>query len=209
MIYVASDLHLVKYKDGNTYINEPAYEHMLKWKPLTENEQLIYLGDLMDAEIQPENTTAYDLIFNQLKNKISASSYNIFIRGNNDTLPDSFYKSIGFNKVIFATMITIKNKKILLSHTSVELINDNVHFNLHGHIHRPGVNPDMIPYYHPCSNNINLCTKDLREYDLTPLGEINFVTEKYRNRMYDGSQNEKPGMSQFVANMARDFLNHI
>ena len=49
MIYLASDLHLIKYdKGGYTYFNKEALDRVHKWPELTEQAQLIYIGDLMD-----------------------------------------------------------------------------------------------------------------------------------------------------------------
>ena len=204
MIYLASDLHLVKYKDGYVYINQETFNTMMKWEPITESDQLIYLGDLMDSEINP---TYYEAIWNALKSKIEKSSMNIFIRGNNDTLPDSFYKKLGFSKVVFGTRVVINRENILLSHTSVNIERScDIDFNIHGHIHRPNVDPDGIPYYHFCKNNINLCTKDLRQHRLTCINDINLKVERTRNLMFDPLQTEKPGMSQFIQNKVYDLL---
>jgi len=209
MIYLASDLHLIKYKDGTIYINQEALDRVHEWPELTDQDQLIYLGDLMDEEIDPYNDYYEMFIWNIIRNKIK-NGRNIFIRGNNDTVQDKFYNDLGFEKVKFATILNIRSKKILLSHTSVDLTGyeDIVDYNIHGHIHRPNTDPNFIPYYHYCKHNINLCTKSCRQYDLTPIQDINLVIESTRNIMYDSSKKEKPGMSQFIQNQVYTCLNN-
>ena len=211
MIYLASDLHVIKYdKGGYTYFNQEALDRIHKWPRLTEQDQLIYLGDLMDAEVNPYNSNYETFVWNIIRHKIE-NGRNIFIRGNNDTSQDSFYRQLGFEKVVFATIINIKSKKVLLSHTSANLTGyeEKVDYNIHGHIHRPDTDPDIIPYYHYCKRNINLCTKNCRQYDLTSIHDINLTIESTRNFMYDDNYSEKPGMSQFVQNQVYTYLNNI
>ena len=210
MIYLASDLHLIKYdKGGYTYFNKEALDRVHKWPELTEQDQLIYLGDLMDSEVDPYNNSYETFAWNIIRSKIKKGR-NIFIRGNNDTLQDEFYHALGFEEVTFATICDIKSKKILLSHTSVNLTGyeEIVDYNIHGHIHRPNTDPDVIPYYHYCKHNINLCTKSLRQYGLTPISFMNLVIESTRNIVYDDTYREKPGMSQFIQNQVYSYLNN-
>lgn len=210
MIYLASDLHIIKYdKGGYTYFNKEAIDRVHEWPELTEQDQLIYLGDLMDSEVDPYNNSYEIFVWNIIRNKIKKGR-NIFIRGNNDTLQDSFYHDLGFEKIAFSTICNIRSRKILLSHTSVNLTGyeEMIDYNIHGHIHRPNTDPDIIPYYHYCKRNINLCTKELRQYELTPISEINLVIESTRNIVYDDTNKEKPGMSQFIQNQVYSYLNN-
>lgn len=213
MIYLCSDLHVIKYdkEGGISYFNKEALDRIHEWPELTEEDQVIYLGDLIDAEVDPYCNKYEVFVFNIIRNKIKKSKMNIFIRGNNDTQKDDFYKQLGFNKITYCTMLNHRSHKILLSHTSVNISGYEgiVDYNIHGHIHRPNVDPDVISYYHYCKRNINLCTKTCREYDLTPISEINLVTEKDRNFMFDDSYSEKPGMSQFVQNQCYTYLDSI
>lgn len=204
MILLSSDWHLIKSKDGMDIIDMTVYDTVIgQLEIANKNDQLIFLGDIFDAEIRPY---WYNEMMNNLRERIIQFSNPIFIRGNNDCLSDNFYKSyLGFSKVLFATSLNYKGKSILLSHTSVHC-EGLVDYNIHGHIHRPNTDPDTIPYYHSPNNNINLCTKDRREINLTPLENIDLATEAKRNCIYTQNKLEKPGMSQFVQNQVYDYL---
>jgi calcineurin-like phosphoesterase family protein len=208
MILLSSDWHLIKYKDGVEIIDKDTLDIVLKQlDSAKETDQFIFLGDMFDAEIFPQQ---YDEILSELKKRISRFYKPIFIRGNNDTQSDSFYKNyLGFSKVEFAAKLRINQKNILLSHTSVQLseYKHKIDYNIHGHIHRLNTNPDTIPYYHFCDDNINLCTADRRELRLTSINDIDFEKESKRNSTFITDKREKAGMSQFIQNKVYDFMN--
>ena len=161
MIYLSSDWHLIKWYDGVEVIDKEKVDIIIRQlAQAKENDQLIFLGDMFDAEVDPH---IYGDLCAEIRKHIEKLYRPIFIRGNNDTQSDEFYKEfLGFSKVEFATSFSYNQKVILLSHTSV-IAGLKIDYNIHGHIHRPDTDPDTIPYYHPCDKCINLCTKDRRE----------------------------------------------
>lgn len=210
MIYLCSDFHLIQAdKDARqTYVNQDALNAMLTWPTLTEDDTVIFLGDLVDDTITPDIKSP-ELVM--LKNRLMPAWMNtFFLRGNNDTLHKVIYNKLGFRHVKYAHIIKANEKTILLSHTSVDLTRtaadysslryeQAIDYNIHGHIHRKDTDPDSILYYHPAAKNINLCTKDLRQYHLTPITEIDLEKESHRNRKFI-SASEKPGMSRYIQN---------
>ena len=202
MIYLSSDWHLIKWNDGVEALNKERFEIILsQLDQATKYDQLIFLGDMFDAEIDPDR-----YVCDEIRKRISKFYKPIFIRGNNDTQSDEFYKDfLGFFKVEFATTINYNQKIILLSHTSV-MAGNKINYVVHGHIHRANSDPDTIKYYHPADNCINLCTKEEREIYLTPIQNIDFEAEVKRNCAYNPDKREKPGMSQFIQNQVYGFL---
>jgi calcineurin-like phosphoesterase family protein len=212
MIYLCSDFHLIQSdkETRQTYVNQEALNSIFTWPTLTEDDTVIFLGDLVDDTITPDIKSPE---FIMLKNRLAPAWMNTYLlRGNNDTLPKVFYNKLGFRHVKFAHMIKANDKDILLSHTSVDLTrvaadystlryDQAIDYNIHGHIHRKDTDPDTILYYHPCDRNINLCTKDLRQYRLTPITDIDLEKESFRNRNFINAS-EKPGMSRYIQNEA-------
>lgn len=206
-IYLTSDWHLFKCQYGRKPEVSRNFEKILhQIEKLEAFDTLYFLGDLMDDTVDLSGSLMEML--NEFANAlICASPRCYFIRGNNDVKSDDFYKSIGFNHVSFAEWVTnSKGEKILLSHTSVKIPDGHPEiYNIHGHIHRSGTDPDMIAYYHKSNQNINLCTVDNREYLFTNLDDIDLSTESKRNSLWVRGS-EKPGMSQLCQNMATEIL---
>ena len=208
-IYVTSDWHLLQCELGRKPMISPHYEEILnELDKLEEDDILIHLGDIMD------DTVGYVYgqrsIIKDVAKKIRKVKHSILIRGNNDILSsDQFRLTFGFGEVAFAASIG----NIILSHTSIDLrdiCDSNVpdYYNLHGHIHRNNCDPDTIGYYHESDHNVNLCTKDGRQFRLTKFTDIDFAAESMRNNFWcDG--HEKPGMSCLCQNEAISYYQKL
>ena len=156
-IYLSTDWHVVKYdkKSGRSWIRPDMDIIKENLQVLKEGDTFIFLGDLQDSEISD-----IEVVRDVIKS-ISKDVYKILIRGNNDTFSELIYKHIGFDEVLWAKFIKINDTKILLSHTSVDVhgLSSGI-YNIHGHIHRPGVNVMDIPYYHDPTRCYNICNHE-------------------------------------------------
>lgn len=107
---------------------------MLK-KALSEDDLLIYLGDIVDGEFQNKD---------ELKSLLNTiPGHKILVLGNNDLFTTNFYKSCGFD---YVTKSFIWNN-IIFTHIPIE--NDN-QLNIHGHIH------NCKTYWIPYTNQIDV-----------------------------------------------------
>lgn len=208
-IFLTSDWHIFKCQEGRKpSVNLELIEQLkAQIEKLDIMDHLYFLGDLMDDTVHPSGSLL-EILMDIGNLLIMASPRCHFIRGNNDIMSDAFYKDLGFNTVSFAEWVeNSKGEKILLSHTSVKIPVNRDIYNVHGHIHRPGTDPDKIAYYHKCDRNVNLCTVDHREHRFTNLDDINLQKESKRNNLYVIGCSEKPGMSSLCQNMATQVLN--
>lgn len=108
---------------------------------LSDDDVLIYLGDLCDGEMQDEKEDMKTLLK-------TIPGHKILVLGNNDTFPTSYYKSCGFEYVVQS--FTWEN--ILFTHIPCK--NENS-MNIHGHIHS-----DQYPpvYWIPYTNQIDVAS---------------------------------------------------
>ena len=202
-IYLSTDWHLVKYdkESGRSWIRPDVDIIKENLQVLKEGDKFIFLGDLQDSEIS-DIAVIRDVI-----KSIPKSVYKILIRGNNDTFSDLIYKHIGFDEILWAKFLKTDDMKILLSHTSVDVCGLPDIYNIHGHIHRPGVNVLDIPYYHNPTRCYNICDHVDNNAGVYNIEEIIPILKHTTNW---GSQitgkMEKPGMSRLCQNMAFDVL---
>lgn len=123
-IWVSTDWHLFKYdhETKKSYIREDAdyiiRDHNNKVK---DGDIFIYLGDMVDDEAE-YNMDSFKKLLKRLK------GHKVFIKGNNDILPDKFYLDCGFAAVCNSAVYN----DILFTHMPVE--NDFI-INVHGHTH--------------------------------------------------------------------------
>ena len=203
-IYLSTDWHLVKYdkESGRSWIRPDLDLIKENLQVIKEGDTFIFLGDLQDSEIS-DITVVKDVI-----KSIPKGTHKILIRGNNDIFGDLLYtKHFGFDEVLWGKFINIDDTKILLSHTSVDLIGLSDVYNIHGHIHRPGVNVMDIPYYHNPKGCYNLCNHEDNNagvYDIEGIIPILKHTTNWGSRI--SGKIEKPGMSRLCQNMAFDVL---
>ena len=134
-VYLATDWHLWKRKDKRRKSNEcvrcPNFDEIFKNVngTVTENDLLIYMGDLVDGEFKDKESLKSVLLTIPCKK--------ILVKGNNDLFDTSFYKSCGFEHVVQSFIWS----DILFCHVPAK--NDN-QLNIHGHIHS---SPDPKPPY--------------------------------------------------------------
>ena len=210
MIYISSDWHLAKTPNGRRPHIDTATLNIVseELKKLTKDDIFIFLGDLMDDGIRCPLSGEFERIL-LLRESILKTKKSIFIRGNNDDQSDNFYKVLGFDEIAYGVVANLekdeKKINIILSHTSLD-IHDSEWINIHGHIHRPNVDPDTISYYHDPSRCINICTADRRQLRLTALESIDLSKELERNNTWSlGFEN--PGMSTLCQNQAMLIFN--
>jgi calcineurin-like phosphoesterase family protein len=204
-IYLSTDWHLVKYdkESGRSWIRPDVDLIKENLQIIKEGDTFIFLGDLQDSEIS-DIAVVRDVI-----KSIPKGVHKILIRGNNDTFSDLIYEQhIGFNEVLWAKFLKLDNTRILLSHTSVDIhgLSANI-YNIHGHIHRPGVNISDIPYYHDPTGCYNICSHDDNNagvYNLEDIIPILKHTTNWGSRIT--GKMEKPGMSRLCQSMAFQVL---
>ena len=132
MIVISTDWHFVKFDKVSKQIHmNPGVDSWISAvnQALKPGDIWIYLGDLIDSEIDEEAAEYLSLI-----NRIRATK-KILLRGNNDRKPDEFYRSF-FDEVGF---VYVDNDTCtVLSHCPVR--DRHGFINVHGHIHhgQPG-----------------------------------------------------------------------
>lgn len=202
-VWVVSDLHLIKYdKESGRVYHAPDYDEKIEaLTQISDGDGVIFLGDLVDSEI-----TDINLVSKLYRSIIKPRCATVLIRGNNDCFEDAFYiDGIGFDAVVYGLLIG----NIFLSHTSIPIDGQEQYWNVHGHIHRYNCNINDIPYYHPCERNVNICGACNHIIEFNELQKNIAMLADYNNSWIKG-KTEKPGMSQFVQNMAmQTFYNLI
>lgn len=124
LIYVGTDWHLWKYsKKAGRCVKRPDFDDVIKYaeNTLSEDDFIIYLGDLTDDEF-----SSAEKLVGLLKN---VKGYKILVRGNNDTLDDSAYLAAGFDRVV--DVATLGN--LIFTHRPVYV--GPLQINIHGHNH--------------------------------------------------------------------------
>lgn len=127
--WISSDYHLLREMIINGGKDFSMTESIIKMhnSVVKANDIFFFLGDLSESE--------YDNgISEQLKEKLlnvckSLNGKKVMITGNNDTLPDSFYKECGFLEIYRSPIFTEHH---LFSHGPVPTCGI---LNVHGHIH--------------------------------------------------------------------------
>ena len=201
-IFLASDWHLVKYdkESGRSWKRPDIGIVKSNLAVVKREDSFIFLGDLQDSEIEDKE------VIKEVLNVLPKETQKILIRGNNDCFGDQAYLDMGFDEVLWALPIRFRGLNILLSHTSVNVANTSW-YNVHGHIHRPGVNVFDIPYYHDPHRCHNICNHRTNNADIYDIEEIVFKLKHITKwgTMITG-KTEKPGMSQLCQHMAEDVL---
>ena len=121
-IYLATDWHLWKEKEGSIIKNENFNTIINNYKRTINNEDaFVFLGDLVDDEFQDRN-----LLQRTIK---SLPGHKILVKGNNDLFDESFYYDCGFEYVVEG----FKWNNYTFSHYPV--FNNESTINFHGHLH--------------------------------------------------------------------------
>lgn len=169
--YISSDYHLLKeiFNDIDIItkpqdLNKFKLEHTKQVVKLhnsivKKGDVFLFLGDLSESE--------YDTIV-CLKKPLfelfkSLNGTKILIRGNNDTLDESFYKSCGFVEIFSS----IESEHYLFTHKPVPISSDKI--NIHGHIHGNNTYWDMsaenhIDVFWKTNNGPKKLSKYIEEY---------------------------------------------
>lgn len=201
-VYVASDWHMYKFdKESGLIAKRPDYDRIIEnfRNTVDADDSLIYLGDLVDAEMR-DHDAVIDII------EHIPCRHKFMVRGNNDTFADEFYTTAGFEDIKYAIIW----RQMAFSHTSIDRINKLARlgiYNVHGHIHRDGWNVDDIPYYHDATRCFNMCNPDNMPVDTDWIYDNIEQLANNNNNSIEGF--EKPGMSTFVKNMAEAEIDRI
>lgn len=142
--YIVSDYHLLDDYIKNGDEHKTKTKAVMRWhnKTITDEDDIIYLGDLSGDEIYQTKDEAVMLaILKVLINQLHFfKAY--FIIGNNDRIEyKDYYIKCGFNKVYAKPILyRMEDRIIVFSHEPVDLDkefgskHDNI-LNIHGHIH--------------------------------------------------------------------------
>lgn len=196
-VYIFSDLHILK-RDKNSpritkrwRVLDQVQEEMYK---ITENDMIIFLGDLVDDDIPDERTIGV------IRSIFPGNVEKIWVRGNNDMIADNILEIEGFS-VCYAAVAKVDDKIFVFSHTSIDVNEFDDVYNIHGHMHR---NDDsMMLYYHDptrCINVAPVCTTG-ESYTLNHIIENCIEYSSWMNNEWEPGK-EKPGMSRFIKNTA-------
>ena len=128
-IWISADYHLYTYdKDAHKIVKNPDYNEIFyKHNRLVNDEEdiFIFLGDLVDDECQCYTQLAQEFAEHPLH-----GAYKIFILGNNDLQPESYYiDQLGFDSVYYA----YQYGPYVFSHMP---LTHHTGYNIHGHIHQ-------------------------------------------------------------------------
>lgn len=122
-VWVMTDCHFIRYnKDTHVISNNTNTSRVIDAakKTIHDDDLLIYLGDLVDGEVEKKEELAHII------NSIPGTK--VLVRGNNDLFPDSWYTSHGFQYIVPKFVWD----GILFTHRP----EDNTHkMNIHGHVH--------------------------------------------------------------------------
>ena len=127
-IWLTTDWHLITFnKETKTIAKRSNYDQIIgTFSKIPENDLIINLGDLMDAEV--ENPFYLEMLKKDIS-KIKA--HKILIRGNNDVLPNTFYTdTLGID--VFIDGNSFRYEDILFSHACES---NTARINVHGHSH--------------------------------------------------------------------------
>ena len=165
-IYFSTDWHVIKYNDklAEFKINPDVNKLVNNERSLVGDDGVfIFLGDMMDDECK---------MYDKLPELIGdLKGYKIFILGNNDLQPESYYiDKLGFDNVFEA----YQWNKFTFSHQPIEYSKRNTQYNIHGHMHQfwdysyDGTNYDkgMIKLYYKDDPSFFISLADIiRKYN--------------------------------------------
>jgi len=203
-IWITSDLHMLKRgKDTPRIVsNDEVIKNITKAAStmITENDMLIFLGDLLDDTI-PRTIAVCE--FSEFTKMIKCKR-KVWIRGNNDMLSDKLLKNNGWD-VCYSAVGKYNKHVIVFSHTSLEMVGRPC-INIHGHMHRNDNN--TMYYYHDPIRCINVAPITCKGYFINIDVIDHMIDEKvWTNNVSAWSGEEKPGMSKFIYEQAMDEFN--
>ena len=211
-VWVFSDWHLLKKeKDRPRIIRRDnvfnvVNEYLKNINP--EKDMIIFLGDFVDDTI-PRPLMLRTMI--NVFEPVESCTRKVWIRGNNDMMAEKLLINRGWS-VCYSAVAKYLDKWMVFSHTSLEMGGSDVVYNVHGHMHRND-NSQMY-YYHDPMRCVNIAPGCNVGHGLT-LGEIIMrINDEPWNQATWYQDEEKPGMSRFIYEMAtaeftEDYYNFI
>lgn len=88
---------------------------------LTPDDLFLFLGDLTDGSIKDKNING---LFADIP------GYKVMLKGNNDNMEESAYRSAGFDKIVYHAVVV---GNVLFTHNPVKV--KSPIYNIHGHNH--------------------------------------------------------------------------
>lgn len=188
-VYCATDWHLWIRKEKN----KPECHKRKEFdkiidnvrETLTDDDLLIYLGDLVDGEFQDKE--ALKEVLKTIPGK------KILVRGNNDLFEDAFYKSCGFSDVVQSFVW----HNVIFSHMPIKNDND---INVHGHIH--GYRTYWVPY----TNQIDIAALGGREKPVE-LEKVISSQKEYAKTIKEDTSHFEEGY--YIMNTTSDVFNEV
>lgn len=182
-VLCATDWHLwVRVEKGKLKCKKRSdFEEVVKNanEALSEDDLLIYLGDLVDGEFQDSD---------ELKSILKTiPGHKILVLGNNDLFSTNFYKSCGFDYVVKSFVWS----NIVFTHIPIK--NDN-QYNIHGHIH------NYKTYWIPYTNQIDVAFLNGRKIPVDLL-EVIASQKRYSKLIKEQPEYFDEGYENMTPNM--------
>lgn len=173
-VYLGSDWHFSKWKEKEQilkYNNKKNRDIIRKYNSIVTNSDIfIFLGDL--TEVIDDNPKEVKKCIDEIKN---IKGKKIFIRGNNDIMPDEYYiNELGFINCIDELRI----RNFIFTHKPIELEEGEI--NIHGHLH-------AATTYWDCSskNHVDAYTRSFKNYPIS-LGALLYKGKFLEEELING-----------------------
>lgn len=124
-IWLGTDFHLFKYDSRKQTVYPNRHFNVIMRNirnTLTPDDLFLFLGDLTDGSIQDGNIIKG--LFADLP------GYKVMLRGNNDNMEESAYRSAGFDDIVYHAAVL---GNVLFTHNPVKV--KSPIYNIHGHNH--------------------------------------------------------------------------
>ena len=123
-IWLGTDFHLFKYDSHEQTEYRNRYFNVIMRNlrnTLTPDDLFLFLGDLTDGSIKDKNING---LFADIP------GYKVMLKGNNDNMEESAYRSAGFDKIVYHAVVV---GNVLFTHHPVKV--KSPIYNIHGHNH--------------------------------------------------------------------------
>lgn len=123
-IWLGTDFHLFKYDSHEQTEYRNRYFNVIMRNlrnTLTPDDLFLFLGDLTDGSIKDKNING---LFADIP------GYKVMLKGNNDNMEESAYRSAGFDKIVYHAVVV---GNVLFTHNPVKV--KSPIYNIHGHNH--------------------------------------------------------------------------
>ncbi|MFR8083460.1 MAG: metallophosphoesterase [Odoribacter splanchnicus] len=123
-IWLGTDFHLFKYDSHEQTEYRNRYFNVIMRNlrnTLTPDDLFLFLGDLTDGSIKDKNING---LF------AGIPGYKVMLKGNNDNMEESAYRSAGFDKIVYHAVVV---GNVLFTHNPVKV--KSPIYNIHGHNH--------------------------------------------------------------------------